>query len=76
MRKFIYLYLMVKMSLMFLSDYVVEEAKTSVTTKDDIINRINKLGDTVYIINTFDLNVSDNIFVPNKIINDLKRDLV
>ena len=59
-----------------LSDYVVEKAKTSVTTKDDIINRINKLGDTVYDIDTFDLNVSDNIFVPNKIINDLKRDLV
>jgi len=58
------------------SDYVVEKSKTSSTNIEDVKNRINKLGDTIYNITDFDIELDNNAFVPNKIINDLKRELI
>lgn len=56
--------------------YVVEESKTTVVTKEEIEARLNKLGDTIYDIVEFDIEISPNIFIPNKVINDLKRSLI
>lgn len=59
-----------------ISSYIVEESIKEKINKIDIINRLNKLGNTIYEINDFDLEVSDNIFIPNKILNDMKRSLI
>ena len=58
------------------SNYIVENSKTSPINKEDIKERLNKLGDTIYEITDFDIELSNNIFVPNKILNDLKRELI
>lgn len=58
------------------SKYIVEEARTNISTPLDIQKRLNKLGDTIYKITHFDIDVSDNIFVPNGIINEIRRTLI
>lgn len=59
-----------------LSEYIVENSKTSPISKVEIKERLNKLGDTIYEIDLFDIELSDNVFVPNKILNELKRKLI
>ena len=58
------------------SDYIIEQAKNSKITKDDIINKINKLNDTVYYINDIKIKLDDNIFIPVVVLNNIRRDLV
>ncbi|MDO4963045.1 MAG: DUF3656 domain-containing protein [bacterium] len=56
-----------------ISNYVVEEAKKSPTTKEQIINNLTKLGNSIYKINNMIIDVSSNIFIPINIINELRR---
>lgn len=58
------------------SDFVVNEAINTPTTKEDIFNHFSKLNDTPYKINDFKAILDSNIFIPVKVINDLKRDCV
>jgi putative protease len=42
--------------------------------KDTIHEKLNKLGDTVYKFDTLDIDIDNNIFIPIKEINELRRE--
>ena len=54
----------------------VEEAIKSSVSKDNIISLLNKINDTPYKVNNIILEVDDNIFIPLKSINELKRSVI
>ena len=54
---------------------IIEKAKNNPTTKNDIIEKMNKLGDTIYQIDKLDIQMDENIFIPFKKFNDLRRNL-
>ena len=56
-----------------LEDGLITEAVNVPTTKEVIIEKLNKLGDTPFICNLFDIELDENVFVPMKILNDLRR---
>lgn len=58
------------------SDYIVEQAKNSETTKERIKEQLKKLGDTVYTFNNFEIDSDSNIFVPINILNELRREVM
>ena len=52
---------------------VVEKASSYPLTKDKIYNQINKLNDTPYYINNFEIKMDDNIYINIKELNELRR---
>lgn len=58
------------------SEYIVQPSLNKPTTKEDIIKQITKLGDTIYEIDNLSIECDENIFIPVKILNDLRRCLV
>ena len=56
-----------------LSSIVLDKSINIPTTKEDLEEKINKLNDTIYKINSLKVNIDDNVFVPLKIFNDLRR---
>lgn len=46
------------------------------TTKEEIINKLNKLGDSVYRYDKLEIELDDNIFIPLKEINELRRNMI
>ena len=58
------------------NDYIVQSSLNKPTTKEDIIKQISKLGDTVYNIENININCDENIFIPVKFLNDLRRDAI
>lgn len=52
---------------------VVAEAKNRPLTKDSIIEKITKLGGTVYKFRKLDCNLDDDVFVPLTVLNELRR---
>lgn len=53
---------------------IVNPAVKTPLTKEDIYNKINKLGDTVYKLDRLDTVMDDNIFIPISEINELRRE--
>ncbi len=53
----------------------VSTAINKPTEKDVVERQINKLGDTSFEIENIDIDIDDNIFLPLKSINELRRDL-
>ena len=45
-------------------------------TKKDIIEKISKLGNSIYSINNIQIDLDKDIFIPIKILNELKRNLI
>lgn len=58
------------------SDITVEEAKTNVLDKERIMTQFQKLGNTCYEWEEFDLEMDENIFFPMKALNELRRKAV
>ena len=58
------------------SEYIVTSALKTATSEEDVISHFSKLNDTPYEINNFDINLDQNIFIPVKVLNDLRRDCV
>lgn len=58
------------------SEYIVTSALKTATTKEDIYAHFSKLNDTPYEIRNFDINLDQNVFVPVKVLNDLRRECV
>ena len=54
----------------------VEKAINSPTIKEDIINKLNRLGDTPFICNNYDIDSDDDIFIPVSELNEIRRNLV
>lgn len=52
------------------------EAKNKPMTAEDIQQRLKKMGDSPFVLNDLDVKVSENVFVPNGVLNQLRRDAV
>lgn len=55
-------------------DFIVEEAKNSPISKEQIKAPFLKVGDTVYQYSSLDFDCDDGIFVPVKVLNELRRE--
>ena len=55
---------------------VVAEAKNRPLTKDSIIEKITKLGGTVYKFRKLNCNLDDDVFVPLTVLNELRREAI
>lgn len=55
---------------------VVEEAKTSPTSKEDIIRQLGKLGNTPFVLEHIDVKMDSNIFISIQLLNELRRKAV
>ena len=51
----------------------VNKAVNLPTNKDDIYSKLNKLGDAIYKYENLDIEIDNNIFIPLKEINELRR---
>ena len=51
-------------------------AKNKPMTKEDISGRLAKMGDTPFEIDNIEVQISENVFVPNGALNQLRRDAV
>ena len=54
---------------------IVEASNNSPVAKEEIINKLSKLGNTPFIINNIEIINDDNIFIPIKTINTIRRNL-
>lgn len=57
-------------------DYKVEKSLTYPTTKENIYNQLFKLNDTPYYLNSLEILMDENVFIPIKLINELRRKVV
>ena len=58
------------------SDFIIEKSINNPITKEELEERISRLGNTIYKINNINSNIDDNIFIPIKEINELKRKMI
>lgn len=56
------------------SDVKLTKAKQHPATKEDIIKQLNKVNNTIFAIQQIDIKLEDNLFIPVKMINQLRRD--
>lgn len=52
---------------------IVNEAINNPTTKETILDKITKLGDTIYEFNNLEIIIDNNVFIPLKLFNELRR---
>lgn len=55
------------------SNELIEVAKNSGLTYDNFYKQLSKLNDTPYVLNDLKLNIPENIFIPLKALNELRR---
>lgn len=51
----------------------LELAQNRPTTKEEIIKQISRLGNTIYKIDKININYNNNLFIPIKIVNEIRR---
>ena len=54
---------------------IVEEAKSHPTTKEEVLDKMNKISDTIYTFDNIRVDISDNVFIPFKKLNELRHKL-
>jgi len=64
-----------------LNEYTIKEdiitkSNNIKITKQDIIEKLSKLGNTPFKVNNIDINIDDNIFIPLSKLNEIRRTLV
>lgn len=55
---------------------IVQPAISHAVSKDNIIKQLEKLNDTPYEINKFDINIDENCFINLKEINEMRRNAI
>ena len=55
---------------------IIIESKNSPTTKNQITEKLSKLNETPYSIKNIKINMDNNIFIPLKELNNIRRILV
>lgn len=55
------------------SENITQEAINRPTTKEEIIKQISKLGNTIYEVRNINIDNDDNVFIPVKNLNELRR---
>lgn len=56
------------------NEFIVNQAKNNPLNYDIAYKQISKLGDTYFSIGNFSLNVEGEVFIPNGVLNALRRD--
>ena len=59
-----------------LSSIVLDKSINRPTTQEELEEKINKLNDTIYKISSLKINIDENVFVPLKVFNDLRREVI
>ena len=59
-----------------IEECMIEKAGNKPTGEEDILDKITKLGDTVYQVNNILVNITNDYFIPFKTLNDLRRTIV
>lgn len=54
----------------------VEQAKNQPLSKESITKQLNKLGESVFFADSIEISIKDDIFIPLKEINELRRNAV
>ena len=57
-----------------ISNFVVQTALQNETTKEDIYNTFNTLGNTFYYLDDFEVQSEEHVFIPKSILKQLKRE--
>ena len=65
-----------KNSVLASSFNILEESINKALTKELIETKLNRLGDTVYNLESINIDLEDNLFIDIKSINDLRRDVI
>lgn len=60
----------------FQSEYIVQQAIHPKQTSEVLRSQFDKLGDTPFFLNSFQVHTDGMSFIPNKILNDLKRTVI
>lgn len=55
---------------------ILDKSMNRPVDRDTIYDKLNKLGDTVYKFDNLDIDIDNNIFIPLKDINELRREAV
>lgn len=55
---------------------IVNSSVNNPVDKEIINSKLNKLGDTVYKFNNLEIDIDDNIFIPMKELNELRREAI
>lgn len=63
-------------SLEVVSEKKVERAKKVPISKDDIVRSLEKLGNTDYVLNNIEVLIDDDIFIPVRTLNEMRREIV
>lgn len=58
------------------SEYLIEKSKTMPLSKNKIEEQLSKTGDTIYYLEDLEVYMDCEIFIPIKIINDLRRKIL
>lgn len=56
------------------SEEYLEKANRRATTKEEISKQLNKVNDTIFKVDYIEINMYEELFIPIKIINQLRRD--
>ena len=55
---------------------IVEKSINNSTLEEDIRNKLMRLGDSIYKYSSLNINIDDNIFIPLKSINEIRRNMI
>lgn len=58
------------------SDFIIERAINSITSKENITNQLSKLNETPYVLNQLNIFMDNDTFIPLKLLNELRRKVV
>ena len=54
---------------------VIEESKSHPTTEEEVLEKMNKLSDTVYTFDNIRVDIDSDVFIPFKKLNDIRHKL-
>ena len=57
----------------YISDKIPESSQTIPLNKEKIINQFNKIQDTPFAFNNFEIDLDDNLFLPLSVLNEIRR---
>ena len=60
----------------YTADYIIEAAKNAAVAKEKVIEQLKKTGDTPYDLTGITLKMDEDLFLPLKIINEMRREAI
>ena len=63
-------------SIEVISENIIEKANNKPVCKEDIIRSLEKLGNTDYVLENIEVLIDDDIFIPVRTLNEMRREIV